>query len=360
MSPVGSNMKAFETLTLAGQLRRLRRLAVKALTAYEIHEPHLTTLQHEGNTTFRLDLAGGGRYVLRIHYPGLRTVESIRSEMMWLAGLRRETDFVVPEPVPTSRGDLLTLASIEDVPEPRICVLFHWIDGRFLDARLTPAHLERVGAFMAGLQSHAAQFNATDGFAFARGRVDNLTENARRSAARGTSEALARRQNDNADDETSAIQLVTELCSTEDGIRVSRLIRKLRDAQGQIGQTPGTFGLIHADLHQENYFFHRGQVRAIDFDDCGYGHYLYDIAVTLSEVNWRKNTPELRKGFLKGYRSLRDLSSEHEGYLDTFITFRDLQLMISKIEMRNHPAFRDEWASDVKTILNDIRMFLEN
>lgn len=36
-------------------------------------------------------------------------------------------------------------------------------------------------------------------------------------------------------------------------------------------------GLIHGDLHQENYLFCRGAVGAIDFDDCGYGHFLCQL-----------------------------------------------------------------------------------
>lgn len=271
--------------------------------------------------------------------------------------LRSETDFVVPEPIPAKNRDLLTIASTEEIPGERICVLFRWIDGRFLDARLTPSHLERVGAFMAGLQVHAAQFHPPD--QFLRGRVDTLTQDGRRVAAQGINGAGRREQIDNAD-EQAAIRLIREICSAEAAELVTILIRRLRDTQQRVGHTPDVFGLIHADLHQENYFFHQGQVRAIDFDDCGYGHYLYDMAVTLSEINWRKNTPELRRGFLKGYRSVRDLSPEHEAYLDTFMTFRDLQLMIWKIEMRNHPAFRADWAEDVEVILNDIRTFLEN
>ena len=350
-------MKPFEILTKAGQLRRLRRLAVKALTAYEIQGPRLTPLQHEGNTTFRVDLANGERYVLRIHHPSLRTVEAVQSELIWLTALRRETELVVPEPIPTRDGDLFTVADVTEIPEPRICVLFRWIPGRFLDVRLTPPHLERVGAFMARLQLHGAQFKPQHGFV--RGRLDNLTEEARCIAGRGASEALLRQQIDNPVDETAAIRLVTEICSPEDGARVAALIRRIREAQQIVGQKPETFGLIHGDLHQDNYFFHQGQVRAIDFDDCGYDYYLYDIAVTLSEVNWRENTPELRKSFLKGYRSIRDLSSEQLGYLDTFITFRDLQLIIAKIEMRTHPAFRAGWASSVKEMLQDVKNFLE-
>jgi Ser/Thr protein kinase RdoA (MazF antagonist) len=354
---VEEQMKSYESLTRAGQLRRLRSLAVKALAAYELYEFQLTPLQHEGNTTFRVDMPSGERYVLRIHYPGLRTVESIQSEMNWLAALRRETDFVVPEPMPAYDGSLVTVISVEEVREPRICVLFRWIPGHFLDARLTPSHLERVGVFMAGLQLHGAQFRPPNGFV--RGRLDTLTQEGRQTAARGTSEALARGQADNPADETTAIRLVTEICSREDGAQVAVLIRKMRETQQTVGQAPEIFGLIHGDLHQGNFFFHQGQVRAIDFDDCGYEHYLYDIAVTLSEVNWRSNTPELRQGFLRGYRSVRELPSKHEDHLDTFILFRDLQLLIWKIEMRNHPAFRDTWASSVKEMLQDIRNFVE-
>jgi Ser/Thr protein kinase RdoA (MazF antagonist) len=61
------------------------------------------------------------------------------------------------------------------------------------------------------------------------------------------------------------------------------------------------FGLIHADLHQENYLFHGKQVRAIDFDDCGYGPFVYDLAVTLSELEHRADYPTLRAALLAGY-----------------------------------------------------------
>ena len=350
-------MKPFETLTYAGQLKRLKVLAAKALQAYAVQGFHLTALPHSENTNFRVDVVTGERYALRIHRPNLRTEEAVRSEMMWLAALRQETDLVVPEPTPTRDGNLLTVASIEEVPEPRICVLFRWIPGRFFDDKLTPSHLERVGTFMARLQLYGAQFRRPAGFA--RGRLDNLTDKARHAAARDGSEAFARQQIDNPTDEAAAIRLVTEICSTEDGERVERLIRKIREAQRIIGQGPDTFGLIHGDLHQENYLFHKDGVQAIDFDDCGFGYYLYDLAVTLSEVNWRENTPALRQGLLGGYRSVRALSPEHEQYPDTFIAFRDLQLMISNIEMRDHPAFRDGWAASVKVMLQDVKDFVE-
>lgn len=344
-------MKSFKTLTAGGQVRRLRRLALEALTAYAIHEPHLTVLSYGHNTMFRIDLTGGERYVLRIQRPGWGTVESVHSELMWLAALHRDTDLVVPEPVPARDGDLLTVAAVEGVPEPRICVLFGWIAGRFVDAGLTPSHLERVGALMAQLQLHGFRFRPPVGFM--RGRLYSLTGKANKASRRGG--ALVRCPAENADDEEDAIRLVTEACSPQDGARVELLIGKIRQTQRAVGYGPADYGLIHADLHQWNTFFHQGQVRAIDFDDCGYGHYLYDMAVTLSEVTRRQNTPALREGFLAGYRSVRPLSTEQEGRLDTFIALRELQNMIWRIETREQPAFRDNWASIVQAMLEDVR-----
>jgi Ser/Thr protein kinase RdoA (MazF antagonist) len=251
-------------------------------------------------------------------------------------------------PVPTRTGDLLTVTSIPKVPEPRLCVLLHWLPGRFLDAALMPRHLARVGAFTARLQNSGAQFIPPDGIV--RGRLDNLY-----GKPRAITETLARRQVDNPEDEATAIQLVAEVCSPADAALVERFIHRIRQVQQRIGQGRDTFGLIHGDLHQENYLFHQGQVCAIDFDDCGYGYYLYDLAVTLFNVRFRDDTPLLREGLLAGYRSVRPLTAEHEHYLDTFMDLRDLQMMIWEIEMRAHPAFRATWETEVRATLDYIQ-----
>lgn len=345
-------MKPFEALTYQGQVGRLKQLALKTLEAYEINEPRLTALRHEDNTTFRVDSAGGERYVLRIHRPSRKTVAEVRSEMMWLTALRQETSLMVPQPVPTREGELVIVRSVEGVPEPRMCVLLGWVPGRFVNEGLTPSHLERVGTFMAHLHLSVAQFRPPNGFI--RGRLDNLY-----GKPQGISEALARQQVDNPEDEATAIRLVAEVCSPEDGARVKRFIQKIRATQRLIGQGPDIFGLIHGDLHQANYLFHQGQVRAIDFDDCGYGYHLYDMAVTLFNVNWRADAAILREGFLAGYRRVRPLSPEHEQYLQTFMDLRDLQMMIWAIEMRDHPAFRDDWEAEVRASLEYIKKIID-
>lgn len=236
-------MKPFETLTSRGQIGRLRRLARQALTHYDIQASHLKSLAHGDNTTFRVDSAAGGRYLLRIHRPAGKTVAAVRSEMLWLIDLGRDEKLVVPQPIPTRTGDWVTVIRVEGVPEPRMVVLLRWIDGRFINDGLAPFHLEQVGIFMANLQLRAMQFLPPADFV--RGRLDNLY-----GKPKALSEAEVRQQVDNPADEEAAIQLVTEVCSPADGARVRQLIKMIRQAQRDIGHTPDVFGLIHGDLHQ--------------------------------------------------------------------------------------------------------------
>jgi len=203
--------------------------------------------------------------------------------------------------VPTRHGELLTVAAADGVPEPRIGALFRWMPGRFFGKGLRPDHLERVGAFTARLHEHALGFALPDGFT--REPVGALTA------------AQAER----------AIRVVAEHASAEDARAVEAALAKIARALAGIEREPGQCALIHADLHQFNYLFHRGEVRAIDFDDCGTGPLLYDLAVTINTLGARPNLAELRDALLRGYRSIRPLPARTETRLDALVVVRILQ-----------------------------------
>jgi Ser/Thr protein kinase RdoA (MazF antagonist) len=148
-----SSAPSFADLTSAGQTRRLRRLALSALEAYEVSVCGLVRL-HGWNTTFRVDGPNGERHVLRVQRTNGPTPTMVGSELAWLLALGRDTDLAVPQPIANRFGDPLTVAAAPGVPERRTCVLFRWVRGRFLDARLTETHLRRVGILTARLQQH--------------------------------------------------------------------------------------------------------------------------------------------------------------------------------------------------------------
>lgn len=221
-------MQSFETLGRRAQVYQLRRLAYKALQQYPLPQPRLALLQHEHNTTFHVRTAAGERFVLRIHRPEQHTTEAIRSELLWLTALHQDTRLHIPQPILTKDGGLLTIAEVDAVPEPRVCVLFRWQTGRFLGRSLTPIHLERVGMFIGCLHEHTAQWSYPPHFV--RGRVDSLTSVARFiSRVDLHSASLTDLEKHPTDEDVErCLRLVAELCSVEDSVAVHCAIHQIR------------------------------------------------------------------------------------------------------------------------------------
>lgn len=62
------------------------------------------------------------------------------------------------------------------------------------------------------------------------------------------------------------------------------------------GQGREVYGLIHGDLGLDtNLLFWGGQARAIDFDDSGYGYYLYDLPLVLEHCQGDASLPRFRE-----------------------------------------------------------------
>ena len=111
-------MKPFAELTYRGRALRLRRMALAALEHYDLAVRRVRLVTNEMNGIFRVDTMDGQKYILRVTDPsGCHDLEEIRSEMMWLAALRRDTDLGVPEPLTTRDGALVTTVEVPGVPE---------------------------------------------------------------------------------------------------------------------------------------------------------------------------------------------------------------------------------------------------
>lgn len=92
------------------------------------------------------------------------------------------------------------------------------------------------------------------------------------------------------------------------------------------------YGLIHADVYQENMFLADGELVLFDFDNCEYGHYISDIAIALYAALWRVPDEDERAQFSErflrslfaGYREEHQLSRAEIEALPLFLQLREV------------------------------------
>ena len=305
-------MEGCAMLSERQQIARMRYLGAQALRSYSLADPQLRFVAHGENTTFRVDatvLDVRDRFLLRVHRPARhgRNVDSagaISSELAWLKALRADTDLQVPEPVRTTAGKLTAMASSREVPDPRVCSVLRWMDGRVHAAAPRPVHLRRLGSVMARLHNHASQWRLPPGFVRIRWDWDTFF-----------GDTMVYGGIDAAD--------VWDLIPDDLRRRFDRVASRMAGVMTQLGEGSDQVGLIHADLHLDNALFWHGDVRVIDFDDCGFGFWLYDLAVALWELRHRSDYQQFRAALIDGYSQHRQLPAGL-AYLDDFIAARDI------------------------------------
>jgi Ser/Thr protein kinase RdoA (MazF antagonist) len=301
----GADMKDFRNLTARGRALRLRRLAVAALERYALEVERVRLLTNDFNGIFRVDAENGRKYVLRITLPeGGHSLEEIRSEMMWLAALRRDTGLSVPSPLATRDGALVTVVEADGIPEARHCVVFRWAPGPDLADRLTMENAEKLGALAAQLHNHAETFTPPDGFwlrtkdkVFPYQEPVVLFDDVYCDLV-----PVGRRE---------IFHVAAE--------RVQGALDRL--AAGNVGRL-----VIHNDLHQWNVKVFRGEVYPLDFEDLMWGYPVQDIAVTLYYFLGCEAYGALRQAFKRGYTGHREWPEQLPGEIDAFIGGRALTL----------------------------------
>lgn len=256
------------------------------------------------NATYRIDTPSGQRYVLRIHRHGYHDRQEIASELLWLDALR-DAGLEVPEAIAGVDGERLQeIAGI--APEPRLLVLFHWIDGREPDPQDSlNASFARLGAITARLHNQARRWQPPAGF-----RRKHWTH----ASMLGASAYWGRWQEAPWLD-ASAYGLIEEC--------LAALAPRIADYDRE----PGRFGLIHADLRLTNLLVEGADTRVIDFDDCGFGWYFHDLAAALSFFEHRPEATDWIAHWLDGYAREGRIDTADLTVLPSLILQRRLQLL---------------------------------
>ncbi len=172
-------MKSYEEIAQIGTGEIQMRLAEEALNNYGLGGAELVLLSDTEHAIFRVMVPAGSacavhpylgriageQFVLRVHQESQSFAE-LYSEMVYLLALCRDTELMVPEPVPSLRGDLIVALKKENsISESRLCVLLRWVEdeGEYRD--LTSQRLAKVGALITSPHNHTDSFMPPVGFA---------------------------------------------------------------------------------------------------------------------------------------------------------------------------------------------------
>ena len=287
------------------------QVAASARSALRLHGCHPSAsaelIKVSENATFLVSDPDAGPSVLRVHRLGYHTEREIVSELAWVDALRAEAGVRTPRVLPAADGR--RVVTVGQDATARHCVRFEFLPGTEPGTepggRLTGRHFEELGEITARMHRHARTWPRPPWFT--RFHWDW-------PAAFGERARWGRWQ---------------------DGIGVGpaerqvlgRLGGTLRRRLTAFGQGPERYGLVHADTRLANLLVHGGSVAVIDFDDCGFSWYLYDLAAALSFFEHSPDVPGLVDSWLTGYRRGGQLSAEDEAEIWTFILFRRLLLV---------------------------------
>lgn len=281
-------------------------LAYKALTCWGLNSAELKLINHSENWTYLVTPKKGERpLILRVHRDTYHSVNSIRSELAWMRALQIEAGVKTPQAIPALDGADIQTVTHHALPRPHNCVLFKFIDGVEPSQDNLLSLFKQLGEVTARCHNHSETWVRP-------GYFERLSWDFEHSL--GNSANWGRWQDGPG-------------CSPD----IIRLLKRAVDLIAmrlqKFGQKQHRYGLIHADFRLANLLINNGELRVIDFDDCGLGWFLYDAATAVSFFEDRADVGELMDIWKEGYRQQRPLPKEDDHELPTFILMRRMVLL---------------------------------
>lgn len=301
-------MNDFDQLSPEEQMARIHALAEQALPQFDLPAGcTIKMINHSENITYRVDTPEGTpRWALRVHREGYHSRRAIESELAWVQALREDAGIHTPLPETGRNGTHVQDVAAEGVARSRHCVLFEWLEGDKPDeSGDLRKPFENLGRISARMHNHAAAWRRPGFFERFAWTYDTTI---------GDTSHWGRWQDGFGI--TPAREQLFE--------RLRQTIRRRLEA---FGTAESRFGLVHADIRLDNLLISGDDTRVLDFDDCGFSWFLYDCATALSFIEARPDADELVAHWVKGYRTLRELSEADEAEIPTFVMLRRLLLV---------------------------------
>jgi len=295
-------------LSHAVLVERLEGLARASLPLWGIDpETPCRLINLSENATYLVEPEGAEKVVLRLHREGYHTKNAIACELAWMDAIERHTGVITPTAIPGLDGERIQHGHSPHLPTERYMVLFAFIEGREPDASQDDLTVpfQQLGEVSARLHGHAMRWQRPATF-------ERLTWD----------DAHILGPNANWGDWRQAPAMDTGMRDV-----LERQAATLQKRLAAFGRAPQRYNLVHADIRLANLLVQDGSVRVIDFDDCGIGWFLYDVATTVSFIEDHPLVPAWIDAWLEGYQRVRPLSRAERDEIPTFVMLRRMALL---------------------------------
>lgn len=257
------------------------------------------------NTTYLVTERRGQRErsaVIRVHRQGYHEPAAIESELDWLDVLAGRDMLRVARPLATAWGARVLSFPVDG--GERHAVAFEHVSGTHPDPRaLTGADFHRLGSIAATLHASVRHIHRPL-TRFAWDWQHTL----------GAAGRWGRWQ----DGPGVTPELVEQ---------ITPAVRLLLNRLAVYGEAAHRYGLIHGDLRFANLMVDEAGCTVIDFDDCGFGWFMYDFATAVSFMETDPRLAEWQAAWVEGYRTVRQLMRPDERMLPSFVLLRRLMLL---------------------------------
>ncbi|HKR40432.1 MAG TPA: phosphotransferase [Paraburkholderia sp.] len=314
-------IEADNMIPTSTEQKHLFDVARAALTHWGCSDQsELSLLKYRENAVFAVTSPDGSKAALRLHRPNYHSRRALISELQWMLALHT-SGIPVTRAVPTSTGELLVSVDRTDDGEAFWVDMLEWIDGAPVgsaEARTYagPESIERIyvqlGKLAAQIHLQSSSWTAPDDFWRPSWDIAGCIGEPDSRHGVDINEPLWGRYDD-----------LENLSATQRDLLV-RASRVATDAMRVFGFARDRYGLVHADLVPDNLMETPSGLIVIDFDDCGYGWFLWDL---VTAVFWHLGEPtydSALRGYVAGYRSVGQLPDDHLSLIPSMLLLRAL------------------------------------
>jgi Ser/Thr protein kinase RdoA (MazF antagonist) len=290
----------------------------------------VVSINYEYNATLKVETTDGQLFALRINTNSPRTPENLRAEIAFVRLLAEDGRVKVPHPIENREGDFYTSILHEASGRMFHCVLYSWILGEELEEE--PQDEQQLSALGAAM---ATMHLAVEGFELPEGSSLPTFDD----PLWWTEDFLLSEKS---------------VLDAEAKDLISQALAAIKSGVAKFFAN-GTPRLIHADMHGGNALWYEGSLSVIDFDDCGIGFPLQDLATALYYLD----TPEQDAAFKEGYASVAPVPQCSEKEMSMLFLQRRIVLLNYLYETSNlkHRSVIPEYLEET---LRRIRNYLES